>query len=318
MTFRELHESGCFVLPNAWDAGSAILLGRLGFPAVASTSAGFAFSLGRPDDADAVPLELLLDHLRALVATGLPVNADFQNGYAASPEGVAENVTRCVATGVAGLSIEDNAGSSLYDLDLAVERVRAARAAIDATGAPVVFTARCEAHLVGDPSASRTVLERLVAFAEAGADCLYAPGLRTTDEIASVVRAVAPLPVNVLVTENGPVRSVAALADLGVRRSRWGPGWPGSPGARSSGRRGPSPRKARSPTWPAPPPSHTSTPSSAPDPLCLQESFQALCGLKPACRRRSQARVGNSLQASAGVKLSAFRAARAGWGGGRG
>ena len=224
MTFRELHDSGCFVLPNAWDAGSAVLLGRLGFKAVASTSAGFAFSLGRPDDADAVPMELVLDHLRALVATGLPVNADFQNGYAAEPSGVAENVTRCVATGVAGLSIEDNFGDGLYETGLAVERVRAARAAIDATGAPVVFTARCEAHLVGDPSASQTVLERLVAFAEAGADCLYAPGLRTTDEIASVVRAVAPLPVNVLVTENGPVRSVAALADLGVRRVSLGSG----------------------------------------------------------------------------------------------
>ena len=224
MSFVDLHQSGCFVLPNAWDAGSAVMLGRLGFPAVASTSAGLAFSLGRPDAADAVPLELVLDHLRALVATGLPVNADFQNGYASEPEGVSANVTRCVATGVAGLSIEDNSGDSLYETGLAVERVRAARSAIDASGVPVVFTARCEAHLVGDPDAARTVLDRLVAFAEAGADCLYAPGLRTTDEIAAVVRAVAPLPVNVLVTENGPVRSVAALADLGVRRISLGSG----------------------------------------------------------------------------------------------
>jgi len=223
--YRDLHQSGCFLLPNPWDAGSARFLETLGFRALATTSAGMAFSRGLPDRVSAVSCEAMLAHVRELVeATSLPVNADFQNGYAASPEGVAENVTRCVATGVAGLSIEDNAGSSLYDLDLAVERVRAARAAIDATGAPVVFTARCEAHLVGDPSASRTVLERLVAFAEAGADCLYAPGLRTTDEIASVVRAVAPLPVNVLVTENGPVRSVAALADLGVRRVSLGSG----------------------------------------------------------------------------------------------
>jgi 2-methylisocitrate lyase-like PEP mutase family enzyme len=215
--YRDLHQSGCFLLPNPWDAGSARFLETLGFRALATTSAGMAFSRGLPDRVSAVSCEAMLAHVRELVeATSLPVNADFQNGYAASPEGVAENVTRCVATGVAGLSIEDNAGSSLYDLDLAVERVRAARAAIDATGAPVVFTARCEAHLVGDPSASRTVLERLVAFAEAGADCLYAPGVRGNADIAAMVRAVAPRPLNVLTLDPG--LGVAEMAELGVRR----------------------------------------------------------------------------------------------------
>jgi 2-methylisocitrate lyase-like PEP mutase family enzyme len=215
--FRELHSSGCFVLPNAWDRGSAVMLNHLGFPAIASTSAGFAFSLGRPDSITALPRDLVLDHLRGLVAaTPLPVNADFQHGYSDSPEGVAENVGACVSTGVAGLSIEDASGpAALYATPLAVERVRAARAAIDASEVPVVLTARCEAYLVGDPSAERTVLDRLVAFAEAGADCLYAPGLPTTDHVTSVVRAVAPLPVNVLATASF---TVDALADLGVRR----------------------------------------------------------------------------------------------------
>ena len=220
--FRELHASGCFVLPNPWDAGSAVMLHHLGFQAIASTSAGFAFSQGLPDVATVVPRDLMLGHLTDLVqATPLPVNADFQNGYADDPEGVAANVTRCIATGVAGLSIEDNSGSldvPLYEETLAVERIRAARAAIDASGTRVVLTARCEAALVGHPDPQRVILDRLVAFAEAGADCLYAPGLHTVAEIAEVVRAVAPLPVNVLAGENGPTRTVAELADLGVRR----------------------------------------------------------------------------------------------------
>ena len=218
-SFQELHASGCFVLPNAWDAGSAVMLQRLGFVAVASTSAGYAFSRGRPDGASAVPLDDVLAHLCELVAaTALPVNADFVNGYADDPESVAANVTRCVATGVAGLSIEDTPGASLYDRSLAVERVRAARAAIDATSTPVVLTARCEAALVGQPEPMPVILDRLVAFAEAGADCLYAPGLTTVDQIRAVVSAVTPLPVNVLAGERGPAGTVAELADLGVRR----------------------------------------------------------------------------------------------------
>jgi 2-methylisocitrate lyase-like PEP mutase family enzyme len=220
--FRDLHASGCFVLPNPWDAGSAVMLQHLGFQAIASTSAGFAFSKGLPDLATVVPRNLMLDHLAELVAaTPLPVNADFQNGYADDPEGVADNVTRCIATGVAGLSIEDATGmpdSPLYEEELAVQRIRAARAAIDASGVPVMLTARCEAALVGHPDAQRIILDRLVAFAAAGADCVYAPDLRTLDQIAEVVRAVAPLPVNLLAGEKGPARAVAELADLGVRR----------------------------------------------------------------------------------------------------
>jgi 2-methylisocitrate lyase-like PEP mutase family enzyme len=220
--FRELHDSGCFVLPNPWDTGSAVMLHHLGFQAIASTSAGFAFSKGLPDNATVVPRDLMLDHVAELVtATPLPVNADFQNGYADEPDGVAANVTRCIATGVAGLSIEDatsRAEEPLYAEALAVERIRAARAAIDASGAPVVLTARCEAALVGQPDAQRVILDRLVAYAEAGADCLYAPDLSNLNDVAEVVRAVAPLPVNVLVGEKGPARTVAELADLGVRR----------------------------------------------------------------------------------------------------
>ena len=220
--FRELHAAGCFVLPNPWDVGSAVMLHHLGFEAIASTSAGFAFSKGLPDGAAFVPRDLMLEHFVELAAaTPLPVNADFQNGYASDPEGVAENVTRCIATGVAGLSIEDATGLSddpLYPEDLAVERIRAARVAIDASGVPLVLTARCEAALVGHPDAQRLILDRLTAFAEAGADCVYAPDLRTLDQIAEVVRAVAPLPVNVLAGEKGPARTIAELADLGVRR----------------------------------------------------------------------------------------------------
>src|SRR6267378_2134551 len=220
--FRALHESGCFVLPNPWDVGSAIYLRHLGFKALATTSAGFAFTQGLPDSVSAVPCEMMLAHIAQVVAaTPLPVNADFQNGYADKPEEVAANVALCIATGVAGLSIEDATGDSaqpLYELDLAVERVRAARAAIDNSGVPVVLTARCEAYLVGQPDPARVALERLVAFVEAGADCLYAPGVREPDEIAAIVSAVSPKPVNVLVSTPNPARSVNRLGDLGVRR----------------------------------------------------------------------------------------------------
>lgn len=220
--FRALHESGCFVLPNPWDAGSAIYLRHLGFKALATTSAGFAFSQGLPDSVSAVPRDLMLGHFREVVrATPLPVNADFQNGYADEPERVAANVLLCIATGVAGLSIEDATGESatpLYEFDLAVERVKAARGTIDAAGVPVVLTARCEAWLVGQSDPARVALERLVAFAEAGADCLYAPGVREPEEIAAIVKAVAPLPVNVLVSSANPELSVSRLTDLGVRR----------------------------------------------------------------------------------------------------
>jgi 2-methylisocitrate lyase-like PEP mutase family enzyme len=221
-TFRALHESGCFMLPNPWDIGSAIYLRHLEFKALATTSAGFAFSRGLPDSVDAVPVDAMLAHVREIAeATPLPVNADFQSGYADDPEGVAANVTRCVHTGAAGLSIEDSSGDGavpLYERGLAVERVRAARAAIDATGIPVVLTARCEAWLVGHPDPARTALDRLVAFAEAGADCLYAPRVQDPEMIATIVKAVAPKPVNVLVVAPVPGLSFSRLEDLGVRR----------------------------------------------------------------------------------------------------
>ncbi|MGH9873657.1 MAG: isocitrate lyase/PEP mutase family protein [Pyrinomonadaceae bacterium] len=218
--FRDLHTSGCFVLPNPWDIGSAIYLEHLGFKALATTSAGFAFSRGLQDSA--VPRDLMLDHIREIsTATSLPVNADFQAGYADEPEGVAANVTRCVATGVSGLSIEDSSGNSaapLYEFDLAVDRIKAARAAIDASGIPVVLTARCEAWLMGQPDPLRVALERLIAFAEAGADCLYAPGVSQPEEIAAIVKAVSPKAVNVLVSKFNSDLTVSQLADLGVRR----------------------------------------------------------------------------------------------------
>jgi 2-methylisocitrate lyase-like PEP mutase family enzyme len=222
--FRALHESGCFVLPNPWDAGSAVYLEHLGFKALATTSAGFAFAKALPDGPAFVSRDMMLEHFREIVAaTSLPVNADFQNGYADEPEQVAENVALCVSTGVAGLSIEDNSGRSdqpLYDFDLAVERVKAARAAIDAMAdeASCLLTARCEAWLVRDPDPLRTSLDRLVAFADAGADCLYAPGVTQPDEIAEIVKAVAPKPVNILVSTNNCNVTVSQLADLGVRR----------------------------------------------------------------------------------------------------
>jgi methylisocitrate lyase len=220
--FRALHDSGCFVLPNPWDAGSAAYLHHLGFKALATTSAGAAFSQARSDDTPALPLAEMLAHFETIVeATPLPVNADFQAGYADKPEGVAANVTRCLSTGVAGLSIEDSTGNEaapLYERALAIERIKAARSAIDASGVPAVLTGRCEAWLVGESEPLRVALDRLVAYAEAGADCLYAPGVREPDEIAQIVRAVAPRPVNVLVSRPGPGLSLAQLTDLGVRR----------------------------------------------------------------------------------------------------
>ncbi|MEY2668975.1 MAG: hypothetical protein RJA59_1613 [Pseudomonadota bacterium] len=216
--FRRLHEGGCFVMPNPWDVGSARMLQHLGFPALATTSAGLAFSRGSPDNA--VPRAVVLDHARTIAdAVDVPVNADFESGFAADAAGVAESVALCVATGVAGLSIEDATGDRsrpLYDLEEAVERLRAARAAIDAFGSGVVLTARAECHLVGHPDPLRESIRRLTAYAAAGADCLYAPGLRTGEEVAAVVGAVAPRPVNVLA--GAPGFSVAQLRDLGVRR----------------------------------------------------------------------------------------------------
>src|SRR5438552_3767910 len=224
--FRALHESGCFVLPNPWDIGTAIYLECLGFKALATTSAGFAFSRGKSDGA--VPRDEMLAHIREIVgATSLPVNADFMAGYADEPESVAVNVRLCVDAGVAGLSIEDNTGrtdSPLYEKQLATKRIRAARAAIDDSQTGVVLTGRCEAWLVHDPNPLRTALERLVAYAEAGADCLYAPGVSNPDEIAQIVKTVAPKPVNVLVSGFNHQLSVSQLADLGVRRISVGSG----------------------------------------------------------------------------------------------
>src|ERR1043166_7667840 len=224
--FRALHESGCFVLPNPWDMGTAIYLEHLGFKALATTSAGFAFSRGKPDGA--VPRDEMLAHIREIVAaTPLPVNADFMAGYGDEPQGVAGNVRLCVETGVAGLSIEDSTGRSdspLYGKKPAVERIRAARAAIDDSQTGVVLTGRCEAWLVRDPNPLHTHLERLTAYAAAGADCLYAPGVSNPDEIAQIVKTVAPKPVNVLVSGFNHQLAVSQLADLGVRRISVGSG----------------------------------------------------------------------------------------------
>lgn len=216
--FRRLHERGCFVLPNPWDVGSARYLQHLGFPAIATTSAGFAFSQGLPDGA--VPRDAILAHVRAIVdATDVPVNADFESGYAPDAAGVAESVRLCLETGAAGLSIEDatrDPSAPLYELPVAVERLKAARATIDASGTGVVLTARAECHLVDHPDPLKESLRRLEAYADAGADCLYAPGLRTREAVAAVVAAVAPKPVNVLVS--APVFTVRELEGLGVRR----------------------------------------------------------------------------------------------------
>jgi 2-methylisocitrate lyase-like PEP mutase family enzyme len=213
--FRRLHENGCFVMPNPWDAGSAIMLQSLGFAALASTSAGMAWSLGLPDNK--VGLDEALKHLSALAAAvDVPLNADFENGHADEPDGVAANVALAVRTGIAGLSIEDSNGdrnAPLYDFSLAVERIAAARAAIDSSATGVVLTARSEGFIAGRPDLDETI-RRLTAFAAAGADCLYAPGLREESQISAIVKAVAPKPVNVLTLG----LSVSTLAGLGVRR----------------------------------------------------------------------------------------------------
>ena len=215
--FRKLHEQGCFLLPNPWDVGSARILQRMGFAALATTSSGFAWTMGRPDYA--VTRDDVLRHLRSLCqAVDLPVNADFQSGFATEPEGVAANVELAIETGVSGLSIEDrkvDTISELYTVDFAVERIGAARKAIDQAGGDVVLVARTEGLLI-DPGAVATAIDKLVAFAEAGADCLYAPGVRKKADIAAMVGALAPKPVNVLALD--PFLSVAELADLGVRR----------------------------------------------------------------------------------------------------
>lgn len=216
--FRRLHEAGCFVIPNPWDVGSARMLHGLGFQALASTSSGFAWSTGRLDNE--VSLEEMLAHLTELcAATDLPLNADFENGYADAPEDVAVNARRALDAGVAGLSIEDmsqHPGKPLYDEALAVERVKAARAALDADGSGAVLVARAEGLLIRQMELTAT-LDRLVLFADAGADCLYAPGLRTAADIMTAVKAVAPKPLNVLMGWAGGL-SVPQLADLGVRR----------------------------------------------------------------------------------------------------
>ena len=214
--FRELHARGCFVIPNPYDRGSSRYLQHLGFKALATTSAGAAWSLGLPDRA--VSRDVMLDHIRDIAeATDLPVNADFGNAFADRPEDVAENVRLCLATGVAGLSVEDQPADThdaLYDVELAVERVRAARAAIDAEGSGAVLVARSEAYMVRHPDAAKEALRRFERFAEAGADCLYAPGVRSTAEIADMVRAAGPKAVNILV--GGPMGlTVADLASLG-------------------------------------------------------------------------------------------------------
>jgi 2-methylisocitrate lyase-like PEP mutase family enzyme len=220
-TFRELHEEGCFVIPNPWDRGSARVLQNLGFPAVASSSAGLAFSRGLPDDAAVLSRDAVLEHLIELVAaTRIPVNADYQSGYAAGSEALVRSVKLCVGTGVAGLSIEDATGdpaAPLFPLAVAVERIRAARAAIDETGSGVLLTARAECFVVGTDDPLRDSIRRLEAYAEAGADVLFAPLLPDRAAIDAVVRAVAPKPVNVLVGKNLGLR-VSDLAELGVRR----------------------------------------------------------------------------------------------------
>jgi 2-methylisocitrate lyase-like PEP mutase family enzyme len=223
-TFRTLHESGCFVLPNPWDVGSARYLQSLGFRALATTSAGAAYAVALPDGG--VQRDAMLAHIAALVAaTDVPVNADFGAGFADDPEDVARNVRLCVDTGVAGLSIEDATGDParpFYDIDLAAARVRAARAAIDAVGVDVMLTGRAEGRL-DSGSDLAAAIRRLRAYAEAGAECLYAPGITTRDQIAAVVAAVAPKPVNVLASPALGL-TVPELASLGVRRLSVGSG----------------------------------------------------------------------------------------------
>jgi 2-methylisocitrate lyase-like PEP mutase family enzyme len=216
-TFHRLHVEGCFVMPNPWDVGTAVALEQMGFKALATTSAGHAWSLARADNG--VQRNEAVEHLRQIAgAVQVPVNADFEGGFADDPDGVATNVKLAAATGIAGLSIEDstgNPGEPLYPLDLAVERIRAARRAIDESGTGVLLTGRSEGFVAGRPDIEETI-RRLKAYAEAGADCLYAPRIKTTEQISSVVVAVAPKPVNLLA--NAPFITVAEAAGLGVRR----------------------------------------------------------------------------------------------------
>src|SRR5579863_10476081 len=216
-TFRKLHESGCFPIPNPFDVGSAKALAQMGFKALASTSAGFAWTIGKADNR--VTVDDVCNHLAALcAAVDVPVNADFENGFADEAEKVAVNVARGVKTGVAGLSIEDSTGDTakpLYERAHAVERIKAARAAIDADRSGVMLTGRCEAFLWGQDDLAM-VIDRLCAYSEAGADCLYAPGIKTREQISAVVKAVAPKPVNLLIGASG--LSLKEAQDLGVRR----------------------------------------------------------------------------------------------------
>jgi methylisocitrate lyase len=212
-----MHETGCFVLPNPYDVGSARALQHLGFKALASTSAGYAWTIGKADNR--ITLDEVCGHLAALcAAVDLPVNADFEGGFAHKPEKVAANVARAVKTGVAGLSIEDSTGDAakpLYERSFAIERIKAARATIDADNSGVLLTGRCEGFLVGQPDLA-TVIDRLQAYSEAGADCLYAPGIKTREQISAIVKAVHPKPVNLLIGASG--LSVKEATDLGVRR----------------------------------------------------------------------------------------------------
>jgi 2-methylisocitrate lyase-like PEP mutase family enzyme len=216
-TFHRLHQSGCFVIPNPWDAGSARALVQFGFPALATTSSGFAWSQGLPDNG--VSLDDAIAHFRSIASSvAVPVNGDFEGGFAIDPAGVAVNVARAITTGIAGISIEDSTGDAanpLFDFALSVERIRAARQAIDEGTARVVLTGRSEGFIVGRPDLKETI-RRLTAYAEAGADCLYAPGIRAHEDITAVVRAVAPKPVNVLV--GADIATVSELAEMGVRR----------------------------------------------------------------------------------------------------
>ena len=217
-SFHQLHKTGCFAIPNPWDVGSACYLQGLGFKALASTSAGFAWSMARPDNG--ITREMVLAHLRELVAvTDLPINADFENGFGADAAGVAESVRLAVEAGVAGLSIEDSTGDAaapLFSLETAVERLRAARGAIDKAGGDTLLVGRAECFLVGRPDLDETITRRK-AYAQAGADCLYAPGIHTREQIAAVVAAVAPKPVNLLIGVTSKM-TLADAAALGVRR----------------------------------------------------------------------------------------------------
>jgi len=215
--FRQLHQTGCFVMPNPWDVGSTRLLARLAFPALATTSSGFAWTLGRLDNH--VSLAEALAHIRSIAkAVDVPVNADFEGGFAIEPDAVGTNVAAATGTGIAGLSIEDSTGEAarpLFDFPLAVERVQAARRAIDDSGTGILLTGRSEGFVAGRPDLGETI-RRLTAYAEAGADCLFAPGIRATADIVAVVQAVAPKPVNVLVGSD--FATVTELAQMGVRR----------------------------------------------------------------------------------------------------